>query len=162
MSADTATIKRIQQKVGVAADGIIGPKTLAAISAALGIPRSFAASPTIPALMMAFFDWAIVAMIAFVMRATASTEVGDASFARSARTWKDMIDSALSRSFWKSSAGCFLKYESGSSPSGRDTTLTGISAARKSPAVRIVALCPAASSSKTSTACVPLEANRCS
>lgn len=40
MSADTATIKKIQQKVGVAADGIIGPKTLAAISAALGIPAA--------------------------------------------------------------------------------------------------------------------------
>ena len=34
MSSDTATIKKIQQKVGVTADGIMGPRTLAAISAA--------------------------------------------------------------------------------------------------------------------------------
>lgn len=37
MSTDTATIKRIQQKVGTAADGIIGPATLKAICSALGI-----------------------------------------------------------------------------------------------------------------------------
>lgn len=33
-------IKRIQRHLGCAPDGIIGPKTLAAISAALGIPRA--------------------------------------------------------------------------------------------------------------------------
>ena len=38
MNTDTATIKRIQQKVGAVADGIIGPVTLRAICTALGIP----------------------------------------------------------------------------------------------------------------------------
>ena len=79
---------------------------ISSLSAATGMPRSFAASSAMLALMIAFFDWAIVAMIAFVMRATASIEPGFFSFVRSARTWKDMIDSALSRSFWNSSAGC--------------------------------------------------------
>ena len=38
MSTDTATIKRIQQKLGTAADGIMGPATLRAICSAIGIP----------------------------------------------------------------------------------------------------------------------------
>lgn len=37
MNTDTATVKRIQQKVGTAADGIMGPLTLKAICTALGI-----------------------------------------------------------------------------------------------------------------------------
>ena len=89
----------------------------------------------------------MVAMSSLTTRLTPSTLSGCASFARSARTWKDMIDSAPSSIRRNSSAGCERRNESGSSPPGSDTTRTGTSAASSSRADFTVALRPAASSS---------------
>ena len=90
---------------------------------------------------------AIVSIKARKTLFTASIPSGFVSFARSARTWNETIDSAFSRSEAKSSAECVLKKESGSLPPGRDTTLTGISDARSSLADFTAAFEPAASSS---------------
>ena len=90
---------------------------------------------------------ATVARTARETRATASMDAGFASFARSTRHWKEMIDSPFSSSARNASAPFVRRNESGSSPSGSETTRTGISAASSIPAERIVALCPAASSS---------------
>ena len=116
-------------------------------SAADGSPRSFDASPTMLALKTADGHAAIVARTAFETRATASIDDGSASFARSTRHWKDIIDSPFSKSARNCPAPFVLRNESGSSPSGRETTRTGISAASSMPAERMVALWPAASSS---------------
>jgi hypothetical protein len=48
---DTRLVKSIQTKVGVAADGVIGPKTLAAIAAALGLAEAAAIQNESPPLV---------------------------------------------------------------------------------------------------------------
>ena len=110
-----------------------------------------ATSWTMRALWTAFWQAATVCRTPCTMRPAASGPSGSRSWSRRKPTWKGMMPTASSSTFWNASGGFARRKESGSSPAGSEATRTGSPSASRMAAVRTAALRPAASASKSST-----------